>query len=274
MVQPAHRRPGPLRFALVTLPVGASAVVGGVGLALALARLARQQWAAVTGPVPAAPADALTGLVAATGALTALWLAVGFAVSLAAGLPGPTGTRARALSRRISPPAVRRAAALVLGGVLVASAATPALATRPSQPGADGDPVTVTRVVPPPTDGFSPDLVPAAAPPATGGTPRPTARPTAGPATRGPAADLGVLGPRPPRDAPDRTAPAPSTVTVVPGDSLWAIAAARLGPDAGAAEVAAAWPRWFAANREVVGADPDLLLPGQVLHAPPVTQGR
>jgi nucleoid-associated protein YgaU len=55
---------------------------------------------------------------------------------------------------------------------------------------------------------------------------------------------------------------------VVAGDSLWLIAARRLGPDATDAAIAAAWPRWYAANRTVVGADPDMIIPGQVLTAP------
>jgi len=57
-------------------------------------------------------------------------------------------------------------------------------------------------------------------------------------------------------------------VTVGRGDSLWTIARARLGPAATPARVAREWPRWFAANRSVIGADPDLLRPGQVLRAP------
>jgi nucleoid-associated protein YgaU len=52
------------------------------------------------------------------------------------------------------------------------------------------------------------------------------------------------------------------------GDTLWDVVRHHLGPDATDAEVAAEWPRWHAANRDVIGADPDLLLPGQVLHAP------
>jgi nucleoid-associated protein YgaU len=32
--------------------------------------------------------------------------------------------------------------------------------------------------------------------------------------------------------------------------------------------VAASWPRWYAANRRVIGADPDLILPGQILRPP------
>lgn len=57
------------------------------------------------------------------------------------------------------------------------------------------------------------------------------------------------------------------TVVVQPGDTLWGIAASRL-PGADDASVAAEWPRWYAANAEVVGTDPDLLLPGTALVAP------
>lgn len=58
-------------------------------------------------------------------------------------------------------------------------------------------------------------------------------------------------------------------VAVRPGDSLWTLAARHLGPGATAAQVAEAWPRWWAANRDVVGDDPDLLRPGQLLRPPP-----
>lgn len=57
-------------------------------------------------------------------------------------------------------------------------------------------------------------------------------------------------------------------IVVRRGDSLWSIVQRHLGPEADDAEVAAAWPRWYAANRSAIGADPDLLLPGTTLHAP------
>jgi len=57
-------------------------------------------------------------------------------------------------------------------------------------------------------------------------------------------------------------------VVVRRGDSLWSIAARHLEPDASDAEIAGAWPAWFQANRDLVGDDPDLLRPGQVLRAP------
>ncbi|WP_434993692.1 LysM peptidoglycan-binding domain-containing protein [Arthrobacter sp. Ld5] len=55
---------------------------------------------------------------------------------------------------------------------------------------------------------------------------------------------------------------------VAPGDSLWSIVAARLGPLASAADIAEAWPAWYHANRAVIGDDPSFLLPGTVLQPP------
>ena len=52
------------------------------------------------------------------------------------------------------------------------------------------------------------------------------------------------------------------------GDALWDVAARHLGPTATAADIAREWPRWYAANRAVIGADPSLLRPGEVLYAP------
>lgn len=62
--------------------------------------------------------------------------------------------------------------------------------------------------------------------------------------------------------------PAPDTVVVAPGDSLWSIATARSGPRATAADIAASTERWYRENHDVVGPDPDLLQPGQRLTAP------
>ncbi len=52
------------------------------------------------------------------------------------------------------------------------------------------------------------------------------------------------------------------------GDALWDIAARHLGPTASAAEIARAWPRWYSANRAVIGVDPSKIHPGQILFAP------
>ena len=46
------------------------------------------------------------------------------------------------------------------------------------------------------------------------------------------------------------------------------IVARRLGPSASAAQIDAEWPRWYAANRARIGADPDLIRPGLRLVVP------
>ena len=58
-------------------------------------------------------------------------------------------------------------------------------------------------------------------------------------------------------------------VVVAPGDTLWAIAARDLGPDATDAEIDAAWRRLYALNRAEIGPDPDLIRPAQRLEVLP-----
>lgn len=83
-----------------------------------------------------------------------------------------------------------------------------------------------------------------------------------------PVVDPGPLAAHPVRSARQQPASA-APVTVVAGDSLWSIAARGLGGSpASDADVALEWPRWYQANRAVVGDNPDVLLPGQVLRPP------
>ena len=71
-----------------------------------------------------------------------------------------------------------------------------------------------------------------------------------------------------------RSAPASTgTVVVAVGDSLWAIAARHLPPGATDAEIAAVWPQWYRANAATIGADPNLITPGQVLAVPSTLAG-
>lgn len=57
-------------------------------------------------------------------------------------------------------------------------------------------------------------------------------------------------------------------VVVHRGDTLWDIAARHLGEQATDEDVAEAWPRWYEANKDVIGGDPDLIHPGQRLVVP------
>ncbi|HZM65368.1 MAG TPA: LysM domain-containing protein [Nakamurella sp.] len=53
-----------------------------------------------------------------------------------------------------------------------------------------------------------------------------------------------------------------------PGDSLWSIAAAHLPSPPSDPDIDTAWRTWYSTNAEVIGADPDLIMPGQQLRFP------
>lgn len=73
---------------------------------------------------------------------------------------------------------------------------------------------------------------------------------------------------------PSRQDAAPArTATVVAGDTLWTLAARQLGPLATDLQIARLWPRWHALNRDLIGADPGMIRPGQVLRVPAVAGG-
>jgi nucleoid-associated protein YgaU len=82
-----------------------------------------------------------------------------------------------------------------------------------------------------------------------------------------PAVEPGPLAGQPLRDRQPTGEAA--EVTVRPGDSLWSLSAARLGPYASDVDIALDWPRLYQANRDMIGGNPNLLRPGQVLRLPP-----
>ena len=60
--------------------------------------------------------------------------------------------------------------------------------------------------------------------------------------------------------------PVVTEVRVAPGDTLWDIAARRLG-------AGASWPAVYALNRDVIGPDPGVITPGQRLALPSEAAG-
>lgn len=83
--------------------------------------------------------------------------------------------------------------------------------------------------------------------------------------------------PEPPQEAgtepgptidPASTSTPSEDYTVLAGDSLWTIAAQHLLAEPTAEDIAAAWPRWYGQNDDVIGDNPDLIQPGQVLTVP------
>ena len=72
-------------------------------------------------------------------------------------------------------------------------------------------------------------------------------------------------------DATVATSPVPTTHVVERGDCLWRIARSHLeaaGVGASGADISRFWRAIYAQNRDAIGPDPDLILPGQVLTIP------
>lgn len=270
----------------------------GVGLLVALlaavaavlAAQAAQAWQQVLAPAPLRTDDAVVAVAATAGAAVGAWLALG------AGASAVVVLRGSARRPALVPAVVHRAVALLLG---VAVAAGPSVPTpgpsSPTPPPPAGPAPTSTHVASDLDPGWSAVRAATDAPATPSPTsapapaPTPTAAPTAPTAPLAPTTsarvevDPGWRAPAPPPVPPPtvavpadpllldgrRAVPDERTlVTVRRGDTLWDLAARHLGPQATDAEIAAEWPRWYAANREAVGDDPDLLLPGRQLQAP------
>jgi nucleoid-associated protein YgaU len=193
-------------------------------------------------------------LIASTAGLLAwavwAWGALGLALTAASALPGVAGGAARRALQVALPAGARRSAALLLGlglgvaGPLLASA-VPQLAPIASAAAAAAAESVPDWPAPSPAAAPVPDWPTEAAP--TGEAPAaPSTAPTA--------------------------APAADSRVVVRGDCLWHIAAdsllGQLGRLPSDGEVAAAVQAWWSANADVIGPDPDLLVPGQVLRPP------
>ena len=245
-----------------TAPSSTSWRAVGVGLALATAAgglvwgsgsVVLDGLADLRGPGLVSVAEGLVLLVAVVTGLVAAGGAVLAVLGTLAVLPG-RGAACRVRQGTVSrvPQWAPRAAALLLS----LSLASPAGAV-PVQEGAARGAVAGALALHGPSDsdppsGDGPGVTEEPGVPLPGWTP---AERTPQPSSA--AAQLVTAG-----SAPDRS------VVVHRGDTLWAIAARHLGPDATAEEIAADWPRWHEANRTVIGDNPHLILPGQQLLPP------
>jgi nucleoid-associated protein YgaU len=184
------------------------------------------------------------------------WLALVALLTWGCALPGAPGRDAARLLRRVAPAPVRGLVRVAVGASLAAS-----VLTGPAALAEDRSPTVAGSA----SDALDwPGLAPIPAPAGT-----------AAPAVPSPSAAAVVAAPAPARvrvrvDAHPRpsVAPPPSEVVVHTGDSLWAIAQRELGTAATQRQVARAWPRWWSANRDVIGDDPDVIHPGDRLTAP------
>jgi nucleoid-associated protein YgaU len=240
--------------------------LAGYGVVLVVLRPQRSDWPA-KGLWTFVSADPERALVAAAALLAwclAAWLFAVTALILAARTHTAAGQVAERAVRIITPRAGRRFLEAALGVALAVGPSGAALAS--TQPAFAPVPAPVVAAAE--FSFFDLDRPFSQAPAAAPATPTPTASPAASatpaPATPAPAA--------PTPTSPDTsTATSPDTThAVVPGDTLWGLAAAA-NPRASPAQLASSWQRWYTANRDVIGADPDLLLPGQLLTVPGLT---
>lgn len=234
--------------------LGASALgAAGAGalvlLAMACGRHVLGRWEAgdLDGLV-AVPVGLEALAVTGTGVVAA-WLAALVLVGAVASLPGRAAAPLRSGAVLLAPRLAPRVSAVL---VSIALATVPAGA-------AQADPLDV-GYRPSAGNGAAehPGRTAPAVPEAPEPAPEPGWRPTAPPPSPDPLAITLV----------SRGGADPDTVVVRAGDTLWDIAARHLGADADAAAIAAAWPRWYDANREVIGPDPDHILPGTHLVPP------
>jgi hypothetical protein len=271
---------------------GLGVAAGTLTLAWLLGLTATSAWQRVGAPGPADPADLLLLVVCAGAVAVGLWLGLSVAVAVLGALPGSPGTVARALARR-GPAVSRRVASLLLGSTLVAAFGPgTAVADTGTPPGPWSGPAVPTATSVLPTPGFTPPPPVAAPLPGPGFDPAPAPTPVPRPrcAATAPGSSAHATGEELPAPGWSPTPPAPlrhdasldvlhpsrhparlpalEGVVVRRGDTLWSIAARHLGSTATAAQVALEWPRWHAANRHVIGDDPDRLVPGQLLEPP------
>jgi resuscitation-promoting factor RpfA len=212
---------------------------------------APHRWAASVG------ADRMILVLAAAAVwLAAVWLGIGLLAAVCRALPGAAGRAADVLAHRTLPAALYR---------LCASTASVSVLLAPSTAGI----AAVAAERPPGVTEVASALDPP--PPAwpTGGPVPPPAWPqgTNAPATP-PATPLPQVRTVPSAAQASEGPPAHIAVTVRPDDSLWLIAARRLGAGATPSQIDVTWREWYAANRELIGADPNVIHPGQVLVAP------
>ena len=204
------------------------------------------------------PEGALLEVVSAGAWLLAGWLFLVTGLSLLSAATGATGRMARQLARLVTPIALRRTLEASLGLTLAIGPAGAAMAgpsqTTPAssvstQGTASSTGVILNALTPPPAP-----IVASAEPPILG-----LDRPDVSVAPLPPAATT----PSPAATSPP--SPAAKTHTVLAGDTLWAIAASDLAAGATPAEITLAWQHWYGENRALIGSDPALIVPGQVL---------
>lgn len=197
-------------------------------------------------PADTAAVSLLTAAVGTAAWLCVAWLAVLCALDALSGAPGRLGDVAGRVRSVLTPRLIAR---LLYSGVAAGSAlgiATPALAAASTPTAA----TAATSLAAPCAQNPLPDLD------------RPVPPTACAPAVTSATARTATVQPS--------AVGAPYIVRA--GDTLWSVAAAELSATTHlrptSTAIAARWPAWWQANRDEIGGDPALLLPGEQLSAP------
>lgn len=250
-------RPGQRRVLTADAAMAAAVLLLGLFLAGTGGSLV-QRWRSSPARHQSLGFDDQLGIAANTAGLIVIaWWAMSLAIAAAAAFLERSGNVRTASAAGKFAPAFMRRLALAAVGVELLTAPLAAASTAPPDPGA----TAAASATPAASAAWTPTAVPAAT-----GTP---AAPVANPQWRplSPVVEPGPLAGRQLRHR--QPADQASEVTVRPGDSLWSLSAARLGPFASDVDIALDWPRLYQANRDIIGGNPHLLRPGQVLRLPP-----
>ena len=201
--------------------------------------------------------DTSLGVTATTaGLIVVVWWVLSFLLAFSSALLERGGrARAAAATGKFSPAFMRRLALAAIGLQLV----TAPLARAATVPDGGGTGSSLPAAV---AAAWAPQGNAATVGPRAPSPPRPDPRWLPSPVPAPPGALVQPqLRPELPEDG--------RQVTVRAGDSLWSLCAAELGPLASDVDIATAWPELYRTNRSVIGPDPGLLRPGQVLVIPP-----
>ncbi|MDP9981874.1 nucleoid-associated protein YgaU [Pseudarthrobacter oxydans] len=227
-----------------------------------------QRWRSSPGrQLPLGFEDQLGVAANTAGLIVIVWWGMSCVIAVAAALLDRCGNARAASAAGKFTPAFMRRLALAAVGLQLVTAPLAAASPLPAGPGTPGSAPAASAAWTPP------------AAPATTGTPRPATIAPPGPQPDAPAVAQPQWRPLSPVVEPGPLAGRPlrqqqpgaqsAEVTVRAGDSLWSLSSARLGPFASDVDIALDWPLIYQANRDIIGGNPNLLRPGQVLQLPP-----
>lgn len=200
---------------------------------------------------------------------------LGVALLIVGAIPSRIGAKARAAGTRITPRLVMRIVSAVTGMLIAATGIGASAALAAPSPSAtasshvtenhaldEDDELMVIDRGPTPMSGTT-GISKANTSKPTSSSPTSMVSPQTAPSAVATASEVAEPAPR--RNTPPKPR---STVIVKQGDTLWSIAASQLDVKPTDRQIDREWRRWYRANKQVIGSNPDVIVPGMKLEAP------